>query len=195
MMQGTMYALRLVQASEGYRRIAWLALAVVAIWRAGYFYKGYKGTFFAWYGWLEWRSRWLDDTGEILLYIVMTLVEVAAVMAALVVVINSVGWVCRGFNPEFHNELPELPAEFKAKFLKIGSRVLGWLSAGPVGYVILVLLANSRRDWIDGEVMVILVALVLASIIGWIIAGLMSKKAQELNKERAGNEQHGPQRR
>ena len=64
-----MYTLRLVYASEGYRRIAWLALAAVTIWRAGYFYKGNEGAFFAWYYWLEWESRWLNAADEILLYI------------------------------------------------------------------------------------------------------------------------------
>ena len=68
-----MYTLRLLYASEGYRRIAWITLAAVTIWRAGYFNKGYDEIFFALDGWLEWRGNRLDEIDEFLLYIVFTL--------------------------------------------------------------------------------------------------------------------------
>ena len=190
-----MYTLRLVCAFEGYRRIALLVLAAVTIWRAGYFNKGHEVTFFARYGWLDWSSLWLDETHEVLLYIIITLVEIAAVMAAPVVVIESAVWVCRGFNPMFHSDLPELSGKSKAKLLRIGSRMLGLLSAAPVGLVIFGLVVGVGIRQIPAEGWVFIAALVLASIIGWITAGRMSKKARELNKERAGNEQHGIGRR
>ena len=182
-----MYTLRLLYAFEGYRRIAWLVLGAVTIWRAGYFFKGYRETFFAWHGWLEWRKSWLNEFDEFLLYIVMTLVEIAAVMAMLVAVIECIAWARRGFNPEFHKNLPEPPREFKVKLLKTASQILGWLSVGPVGFLIIVLLIEIRRHGrvrIDDEGWVIVAALVLASVICWITASSMSKKARELNEKR-----------
>ena len=129
-----MYTLRLLYASEGYRRIAWITLAAVTIWRAGYFYKGYTETFFALDGWLEDVYRLVDPYG-LLLYIVFTIVEIILVIIALVVVIELVAWILIGFNSEFGEQIPELPIELKIKYLKNGSFVLKILAGGLVGFL------------------------------------------------------------
>ena len=182
-----MYTPRLLSAFEGYRRIAWLILGAVTIWRAGYFYKGDKEVFFAWYNWLEWQRRWLNKYDEILLYVIITLIEIAVVMVILVAVIECVTWVHDGFNPEFHKRLPEPTAEFKAKFLKIGSRIIGWLPVGPVGFVFVALLIDIDRRGqlrLSDRAWLFIAGLVLISIICWITARLMSRKARELNEKR-----------
>lgn len=83
-----MYTLRIIHASEGYRRVAWLVLAAVTIWRAGYFVKSGNEILFPTYGWLEWSTRTLD-AGDILAFFVLTLIEIAVVIAALAIVIDT----------------------------------------------------------------------------------------------------------
>ena len=179
-----MYTLRIIHASEGYRRVAWLVLAAVTIWRAGYFVKSGNEILFPAYDWLEWSTRTLD-AGDILAFFVLTLIEIAVVIAALAIVIDTVIWVCRGFNPIFLSELPELPTEFKAKLLRIVSRFFRCLSVALMGFVIFGLVYSTGHDrpeldlgdWIG------IAVLVLASVVGWAAAGFMSRKARGLISE------------